>query len=144
FYIRRGLSNWLDFSLKLSHQTTGLTGLLGDNDGDSRNDWRARDGSVLNTDATGREIYAEFSDTWRVTDEESILRYQPGENTGTFTDESYPEQIVTLADLETSTRTRAERLCRLAGVSDDVLLAQCTLDYALTGDIAFVLSAQYV
>lgn len=144
FYIRRGLTNWLDLSMKLSESLTNLTGLLGDRDGDPTNDWRARDGSVLAADAKGRVLYTVFSDTWRVTEDESILRYLPGENTSTFTDMSYPEQIVTLEDLDPAVRAQAERLCELAGVTDEALLGQCTLDYALTGEISFVLSAQYV
>lgn len=142
-YVRRTLENWLDLTLRLSGQFTDLAGLLGDNDGDPSNDWRARNGTVLADEAQGRELYTDFSDTWRVTDEDSILRYLPGENTRTFTDLSYPEEIVTLADLSPMERAKAEQLCRLAGIANALLLDQCTLDYALTGEIAFVLSAQY-
>lgn len=144
FYLRRGLTNLLDLTIKLSDQATDLAGLLGDNDGDPGNDWRARDGSVVAADAKGRMLYTGFSDSWRVTQGESILRYGVGEDTQTFTDMSYPEQILTLADLEPAVRAQAEQLCRLAGVTNAVLLEQCTLDYALTGEIAFVLSAQQV
>lgn len=140
---RRTPSNrWMDIGLTPGAAHTDLLGLLGDADSDPDNDWTARDGSVVSTSSTGRTPYSDFFDTWRVSGEESILRYAAGESTATFTDLTYPEVPIGVDDLDPAQRARAEAVCRAAGVDTSPLLEQCTLDYALSGDMGFVTSAQ--
>ncbi|MDT0200378.1 LCCL domain-containing protein [Nocardioides sp. AE5] len=143
-WVHRSFGRWLDLAVALPDGHDQVVGLLGDADGNPDNDWTARDGSVLPTSTTGRELYTGFADTWRVDPAESILRYGSGEDTGTFTDLSFPDQVITLADLDPGVRARAEAVCRMAGVDEEPLLGQCILDYALSGELGFVHSAQDV
>lgn len=132
----------LDLGLTPPTEREGLEGLLGDGDGDLDNDWTARDGTVLPPDSAGKILYTGFADSWRVTQEETLLRYGPGESTATFTDLAFPEEVVTIETLDPKQRPRAEAVCRAAGVTQEPLLSECTLDYALSGEMGFVRSAQ--
>lgn len=118
-----------------------LTGLFGDADGDPENDFRTRDGEVLPSPPDFEPLYQRFAESWRVRPEESLFDYAPGESTETFTDRSIPTAEATVANLSPADRTRAEAVCREAGVTDGPLLRDCILDYGYTGDESFVASA---
>ncbi|MDT0203968.1 PQQ-binding-like beta-propeller repeat protein [Nocardioides sp. AE5] len=129
-------------SVQVATGATGATGLLGDADGDPANDLKARGGDVLDTAvlADPARVHAEFADTWRVTQEESLLHYEAGESTETFTDRDFPYAPANLDDANPDERAEAEKACRAAGlVGTD--LDNCILDVALTGDHSFILAA---
>ena len=119
---------------------TGFVGLFGDNDGDDTNDHRTRDGDVLE-DPDFDELYGTFVESWRLDDDESHFHYEDGEDTETFTDRSLPREAVSVDTLPAGDRARAEAVCRAAGVTDELTLEQCTIDYAMTGEIGFVRAA---
>ncbi|HEX6684913.1 MAG TPA: VWD domain-containing protein [Candidatus Limnocylindrales bacterium] len=105
-----------------------LDGLLGDYDGDSRNDAAAPD-----------KIYHDFADTWRVTAQTSLFTYAPGTGPETFVDKTFPDKHTSLDGLPN--RGAAEALCRGRGVFQPEALADCVLDVALTGQPDFAGSA---
>lgn len=116
---------------------TDFVGLFGDNDGDGDNDYVTRDGEVL-AEPDFDELYGTFVESWRLSDDESHFHYGDGESTQTFTDKTMPRRAVTLESLAPAERARAAAVCRAAGVVDQTTLDQCTLDYAISGDIGFV------
>src|SRR5690606_13085112 len=88
------------------------------------------------------ELYDIFGNSWRVTPEESLFTYDAGEATDTFTDLTFPDEHVSVASLDPTTRTHATAVCQIAGVMEQPTLDECTLDYAMTGDIAMIRTAQ--
>ena len=132
----------LSLSTYLPESATGYTGLLGDNDGDPDNDLRTRSGTVIEDTHPRDSYYEDFANSWRVSPSESLLHYEVGETTETHTDVTFPDlgtPSPTMAQL-----ARGEAVCRAAGIEDPVLLAECAFDYAVTGDVSFVESAQQV
>ncbi|MCP4110082.1 MAG: hypothetical protein GY749_31935, partial [Desulfobacteraceae bacterium] len=114
-----------------------LIGLLGDADGNPQNDIVTRDGVNLGTDLLFDELYPEYANSWRISQEESLFDYAPGETTETFTDHNFPRIIARYSDLSTDDRAYAEQICRQAGITNPVLLEDCILDVALTGEQGF-------
>ncbi|MEU8167002.1 VWD domain-containing protein [Micromonospora sp. NPDC049004] len=116
-----------------------LEGLLGDHDGDPGDDLTVRDGKRVAQPPTFEALYPGFADSWRVEAPRSLFDYEPGQDTGTFTDRRFPDRLLTVGDLPN--RATAELICRRAGVTDPRTLADCTLDVALTGQVAFATDA---
>ena len=114
-------------------------GLLGDNDGDPDNDLVTRSGAQLEPDADDdfETFYPTYIDSWRITDEESLFHYEPGENTSSFVIEGFPAMSAVPSSLDPETRGGAEEVCASAGVSGDQLFESCVLDVGLTGDTSF-------
>jgi von Willebrand factor type D domain len=121
-----------------------VVGLWGDFDGDPVNDLTARDGTVVDRYADQRLLYDSFANSWRLTTEESLFDYQPGESTATFTDLTFPHEIVTIDDLDASAVDNARGVCRAAGVIEADVFEDCVLDVALTGDVAYATAAARV
>lgn len=117
-----------------------LRGLLGNYDGDKTNDLQTRDGSTIfdiTTKLTKDELYNQFGNSWRITQEESLFTYAEGEDTATYTDLNFPYELVKTSDLSETVRANAEQTCRNAGVTDPILLEDCILDVGMTGDATF-------
>jgi hypothetical protein len=114
-----------------------IQGLLGNFDGDKTNDLALRGGGSIAT-PTFESLYPQFSDSWRITQSESLFDYGSGQNTVAFTDRTFPDQSVSATNLPN--RDPAEAICRQTGVTDQQLLDDCTLDVSLTGQIAFATS----
>ncbi|MEW2146210.1 VWD domain-containing protein [Micromonospora vinacea] len=112
-----------------------LEGLLGDHDGDPGDDLTVRDGKRVAQPPPFEALYPGFADSWRVEAKLSLFDYEPGQNTGTFTDRRFPERLLTAGELPN--RATAELVCRRAGVTDPQILADCVLDVGLTGQVAF-------
>ncbi|MEU1588309.1 VWD domain-containing protein [Micromonospora sp. NPDC005710] len=112
-----------------------LEGLLGDHDGDPGDDLIVRGGRKLSQPPTFEALYPGFADGWRVEAQRSLFDYEPGQDTATFTDRRFPERLLTVGDLPN--RATAELVCRRAGVTDPLILADCVLDVGLTGQVAF-------
>lgn len=133
----------LDVSVASGEPGRQWQGLFGDADGERVNDLQGRDGIVLAQPATQADYYSVVSNSWRITDAESLFDYEAGESTATFTDLSFPSTIVTLDDIDPNLRQMATVVCIEAGVTDPGVLRECIFDYAMTRDISFVRGAQY-
>lgn len=112
----------------------GVAGLFGNFDGNPANDLADRSGAVV-ADAN------RFGDAWRVTDAESLFDYAAGQSTATFTDRTFPDKPMTVADLPADRAAAARELCQQLGVTDAGRLEECVLDVAATGQALFALSA---
>ncbi len=116
-------------------------GLLGDGNGDERDDLLSRDGELLTVEeGTGRDrarFYDVFVASWRLDDEESLLHHRPGETAAGFVIDGFPATTVLLDDLDPEERAEAEAVCLGAGVRTEDGLRDCTLDVAITGDESF-------
>ncbi len=115
-----------------------ISGLLGNADGISTNDFRLRDGTDLGDTISSATLYSTFADSWRITDATSLFTYGAGESTASFTDRSFPHAIVTLADLDPTVRAAAEQTASNAGLTRGTLaFDNAVLDVALTGNAEF-------
>jgi hypothetical protein len=128
-----------------------LTGLLGNFDGNWRNDIVPRSGRALDWKAArGRDqrgyrlIYRAFGDSWRVTPRSALFDYAPGQSTRTFTNRSFPARIVSSGELSKALRAQAEQMCRRLGIRDRRMLEDCVLDVGVTGDARFAADAALV
>ena len=136
-------SSFLDIALYLDQSRAGnMEGLLGNADGNRSNDLALDDGTVLTQPLGEQTLYGAFADSWRVTEGTSLFLYGPGENTATFTDRSFPHEIVTINDLDPAARAAAEAIVRDAGVPEGTLaFTNAVLDVALTGNPEFAEAA---
>lgn len=121
----------------------GAVGLMGNANGDPADDLQTREGTVIAQPVTDDGLYGEYAEAWRITAEESLFDYAAGESTETFTDRTFPDAVVTVESLPAADRARAEAVCRAAGIVEDTVLRECILDFAVTGDMGFVRSAQH-
>ena len=115
-------------------QAGKLEGLLGNYDGDSKNDIRPKGGSPI-AEPTFSALYPSYADSWRIDAKESLFTYEAGQGTDTFTDRKFPEQEIKIESLPG--RAIAEAICRRQGVTDPLLLSGCILDVAMTGQADF-------
>ena len=100
-----------------------VSGLLGNADGDPANDLALPDGTVVDTDF--ESLYGPFREGWRVSEATSLF---PGPSTF---DASLPAGPPEFSREE---EAAARALCVQHGVVVRGLLADCTLDVAMTGD----------
>jgi hypothetical protein len=140
-------------------------GLLGDLNGNPADDLRIRGGAVLPTQDTYapvtrlvngliqspipldsvqstffQQLYRQFGDSWRLSEDESLFAYGPGQSTETLSDRAFPRQFPSLAGVAPAQVQEATRLCREAGV-DAWFLEGCVFDVAATGQADFVQAA---
>ncbi len=102
------------------------------------NDLTLPDGTVLSGPITTAEL-AQFANAWRVPQQFSLFDYAAGQSTATFTDTSYPELPIVLADLPASIVGAAAAVVAAAGITDPGVAAAAEFDYiASGGDITFV------
>jgi hypothetical protein len=128
--------------LKLAQSRAGkVHGLLGNFDGDPVNDIAPRSGSPLPEPVSFEQLYPSYADSWRVKQEESLFHYASGHSTETFTDRSFPDRMMTLADLDPARRAQAEAACRWAGIGDPWMFNECVFDVGVTGRSEFAVSS---
>ncbi len=134
---------FMNLGMRLPDSLSGeVLGLLGNADGNLNNDFTGRNGTVLAARPTATLIHTSFADNWRISDEESLFTYEPGESTSTFTDPSFPDQISRLSDLTPEQRELAEAICRSFGITDPFLFDSCVLDVGISdGDSVFAAAA---
>jgi hypothetical protein len=132
----------------VTSESTSVGMLGGDGDGVKDNDLVTRSGVVMSTDRSQpiswEEHYDVYVDSWRITQEESLFYYGPGESTEAYTIEGFPSSHWEVADLDPTVRNEAEEACIDGGITRDDILEACILDVALTGDPAFVYPAYLV
>ncbi|CAH1245436.1 SCUBE1 [Branchiostoma lanceolatum] len=122
---------FVEFSAPLEYMNK-TQGLLGRWDGDKTNDFEAFDGTTLSANASERQLYEIFGQSWQVTEEEgpkkSLFYYAPGESPDNFTQASYEpaftdEIVFASAELE----QQARAVC-----GED---KTCLFDISHTGDV---------
>ena len=119
-----------------------MVGIAGNGYGDEgTNDFRTRDGRILESPPDFEALYKDFAESWRVTPETTLFDFAPGESTETFTNREMPVESITFDDVDPADRARAERICREAGLRSGPALEECIFDYALTWDEVFIESA---
>lgn len=112
-------------------------GLLGNADGDPGNDLTTRTGRLITSIKEREQLYGQFMESWRITQQESLFAYEPGESTETMTDRTFPDRVRTVADLTAEQRSLAEDACKRAGIEDPVMLDECMFDVGFSGDESF-------
>lgn len=119
----------------------GTTGLLGNFNGDPSDDLAIRDGETLEQPIPFEQLYGEYADSWRISQEESLFSYLEGNSTETFTNTDFPSRAITIDDLSEEERTAAEQVVDEAGITDPNLREAAILDVALSGDETFAMGA---
>lgn len=114
-----------------------LQGVWGNYDGDRSNDYQVADGSVLARPLSHATLYGMFADAWRISQAGSILDYDTGETTDTFTNRQTPVTL-SLSDIPQEILARAEALVNAAGITNQGLRNSALYDYLVTGDTAFI------
>lgn len=114
-----------------------VEGLLGNFDGDRGNELVTSAGELIVANPSYDELYRQYGESWRITEDESLFDYFDGNTTVTHTDPTFPGGIVTPLILSDDARLDAEAICASAGVKDPVLLEACVLDVGITGDSSF-------
>lgn len=127
-------SSHMDLGVARLSRTTPYGGILGNLDGNPRNDMKVRYGEVLATPADIADLNR-FGDSWRVPAGASLFR-------GGTTAPVKPKRQITVMDLDAEKRAEAKQTCKQAGITDKLALGNCTYDVAQTGEKAFVESAQ--
>jgi hypothetical protein len=112
-----------------------LTGLLGDGNGSTANDLVGVGGAQLGTSPTPQDINHSLASAWRVAPGSSLFDHQTGQSHHTVADTTFPKRPIDPARL--ANRDSAEKTCRQEGITDQYLLADCTLDVAVTNNFAF-------
>ncbi|HEX7132762.1 MAG TPA: VWD domain-containing protein [Iamia sp.] len=128
----------------LPEGTTDARGLLGNVNGDPLDDLAYPDGTPLPATTSAETIHGPYADAWRITDEESSFTYGPSESTETHTDLSFPENLVTIADLTEAEVAASSAVCADANVLPGPQFEACVLDIALTGDEQYAEDAALV
>lgn len=134
---------WLNINLGLADNRKGkVVGLLG-NFNDNRNDeFALRDGTVIGGAISDTRLYGDYAASWRIIQANSLFTYATGESTTTFTDLTFPRNIVTTASLTAAQRAAAEQIARNAGITDPDVLEDVILDIFLSnGDTTFIQEA---
>jgi len=145
-------ADYLDLLVELSRARNGhVAGLFGNFDGDPANDLTTREGlniellgpsmAPLSSDDLRKKLYDGFGNSWRIRQQESLFEYEAGKSTETYTDLKFPDELVSTTTLDGAARSRADEICRQAGVSDPGFLDNCILDVAATGEANFTRSA---
>jgi hypothetical protein len=120
-----------------------LKGLLGDYDGDKTDDLVSGD-TPLEVPPAYDALHPGYADAWRITQDDALFDYGPGETTETFTDRAFPEGHLTPSSLSAEDREIAEKVCREKGIGDPVILQACIVDVGVSGDPALAESAAEV
>lgn len=114
-----------------------VSGLLGNADGDTSNEFELRDGTQLASTLEFDTLYGAYADSWRITDATSHFTYPAGQGTADFTDLNFPQGAVSLDDLPEELVEMATAAALAAGITDPAALEAAVLDFALTGDPQF-------
>ncbi|MGD1701596.1 S8 family serine peptidase [Dapis sp. BLCC M229] len=108
-----------------------MQGLLGNNDGNSDNDFALRDGTQLPSNLTVEEIHGRYADSWRVQEGESLF-----DNSDVVI--GNPETFISLDDFDPDEVREAREKALAAGIPDGEILDAVTLDLVVTGDDNFL------
>jgi hypothetical protein len=118
-----------------------LTGLVGNGNADPGDDLKLRDGTQLPANASPALLDGSYADSWRVTDATSLFTYSGGQSTGTYTDRSFPPNVVTIHTLSPTEFSLGSQACADAGVGAGPRFDDCVVDVALTQNTDFAATA---
>jgi hypothetical protein len=121
-----------------------VRGLLGNLNGVRQDDFAKRNGAFFGHTLSFTELYTgevSFANSWRITQAESLFDYPAGQNTDSFTIPNFPGAPASTFHLPPAERQAAEQVCLAGGATDPVLLDNCILDVAHTGDTSFATGA---
>lgn len=136
---------YLNLFLHPDAALAGLTGLLGDDDGDGTNDFRLRDGTPLPSPPSFADLYdcadgvcfAYGAQGWiNLALAASLFDYAPGGGPGDYAHPAFPGEELTVEDLDPAVVAWAQGVCTAAGVLEPAALTACILDIGVTGDTA--------
>ncbi|MGW2836946.1 VWD domain-containing protein [Streptomyces sp. NPDC001493] len=119
------------------------TGLLGDNDGIPANDLVMSDGTPVSS-ATASVLDGPYANSWRLTDNQSDFTYPDENTTASYTDLTFPSNVVTLVDFAQSDQDLARQTCNAQAVPAGPQFDACMLDVAQTGDANYAKAAAAV
>ena len=165
---RNNLS-YMDVNPSIPDIAGRYTGLLGNSNGNPKDDLQTRSGQVIETQSTygqiaqtassiipgvGRiaglvskvenivfdQLYKEFGNSWRISQADSLFDYKAGHTTDTFTDRGFPSSYRTLAMLSPAQVQTATAACQQANVNPEQLEG-CIFDVGFTGDSGFAETA---
>jgi len=92
-------------------------------------------GKELGISPTAEELYGDFAEKWRVT-ENSLFVYRPEKEPEEFIDKTFPGYIPAMSDFSLVEIESAEALCLEASFEGHAL-SSCVFDYLVTRDPAF-------
>ena len=121
-----------------------LAGLVGNANGVVGDDLKMRDGTLLTVPASAQTLHGPYADSWRVSDANSIFTYGTGQSTGSFTDRSFPAQVLTLGDFTDAQQSQAASVCRQYAVATGPQFSDCMLDVLSTGNWTFAAMAAQI
>ncbi|BBD63171.1 YD repeat-containing protein (plasmid) [Nostoc sp. HK-01] len=128
-------NSYLNIAVGLADNRQGnIVGLLGNNNDNTNDDFALRDSTVIGGSITNQQLYGDYANSWRITQADSLFDYAAGTDTNTFTDLTFPRNIVTVNTLTPEQRAAAEAIARAAGITDPNLLEDAILDIALTNN----------
>jgi hypothetical protein len=120
-----------------------IRGFFGNFNGVGSDDVALRDGTPV-ASFSAASFYRNpdsFTNSWRITQAESLFDYGPGESTDTFTDLNFPFTIRYTSNATPQQRQTATQICQNAGVTDPTFLEGCIYDLIYTEDPEFALGA---
>ncbi|NEA60455.1 hypothetical protein G3I60_41415 [Streptomyces sp. SID13666] len=120
-----------------------MTGLLGNNDGIPGNDLVLSDGTPVSSPAAS-VLDGPYANSWRLTDNQSDFTYADGKTTASYTDLTFPSNVVTLGDFAQSDQDLARQACNAQAVPAGPQFDACMLDVAQTGDANYAKAAASV
>jgi uncharacterized membrane protein YgcG len=109
-----------------------VSGLLGNCNGNFKDDLIPRDGTTVISPITFNNLYLVFGNSWRLKTGESWFEYGSGESLGSF--DGIPDKITAI---DPAAIENAELICQAQGITNKVVFDACVLDVALTGDASF-------
>lgn len=139
-----GGMNFMNIAVQVFPCTDTYDGILGNANGNSRDDYSPRGSTSRMTWNTGvfgstsrsqqeleKEYLAflakDYARSYRITPETSLFDYGFNQSTFTFTDESFPRVHHTIGDLSSTDMNRARKVCERQGVTGTELSA-CIYD----------------
>ena len=121
-----------------------MSGLLGDADGSSIAELVTPDGAgppSPDQDDQWQWLHSAFADGWRVTDETSLLPYEEGESTQSFTNRSVPDARIAFGDFDSGEIEATRQICFDAGLIVEPWLSNCVYDVLVTDEPDFAADA---
>ena len=111
-----------------------MQGLLGNNDGDSTNDFALRDGTQRPNNLTAKQIHEEYGESWRVQRQESLFD-KPASKVG------LPQKFVSLDNFPKNQVNEAQDKVFEAGITNENRINAVALDLLVTKDESFLTAA---
>ncbi|ARV59035.1 hypothetical protein BZZ01_10645 [Nostocales cyanobacterium HT-58-2] len=143
----------------LDSQPERYSGLLGNVNGNPKDDQKIRGGAVLSSKSTYGDVkqvlnlvgvgqlpfsldaaekiyfdklYKDFANSWRISQKESLFDYLPNKTTENYTDRKFPDKYLKLEMLSSEQVKKARSACEAVKVTQD-MMEGCIFDVGFTG-----------